>query len=97
MELNRALHQVHKLSTDGKGGPLQWWPIVEEWEEAKRQARIKKEEWSIPLKIKKEKPPSPKIKVEEPPSPQLLYPSQPSRYTSVDPNTFDWGDNAMVD
>ena len=28
--LNRALHQAHKLSTDGRGLPMQWWPVVEE-------------------------------------------------------------------
>ena len=71
---------------------------MEEWEEAVVLAKIKKEEWLIPLKVKKEEPLSPKtpIKVEEPPTPQLLYPSQPSRYTSLDPNTFDWDENAMV-
>ena len=58
-----------------------------------------KEEWSIPLKVKKEEPLSPKkpIKVEEPPTPQLLHPSHSSMYTSFDPNDFDWGENAMVD
>ena len=77
---------------------MQWWPVVEEWEEAVALAKIKKEEWSIPLKVKKEEPSSPKIpiKVEELPTPQLLYPSCPSRYTSLDPNTFNWGENAMV-
>ena len=60
--------------------------------------KIKKERQSIPLKVKEE-PSSPKIpiKVEEPPTPNLLYPSHPSRYTSLDPNSFDWGKNAMVD
>ena len=60
--------------------------------------KIKKEEWSIAFKVKKEEPSSPKIpiKVEELPTPQLLYPSCPSRYTSLDPNTFDGGENAMV-
>ena len=73
--------------------------MVQEWEEAVALAKMKKEEWSIPLKVKKEEPSAPKIpiKVEEPPTPQLLYPSHPSRYTSLDPNTFDWGENAMVD
>ena len=96
--LNRELHQVHKLSTDGRGNPMQWWLVVEEWEETAALAKIKKEEWSIPLKVKKEEPLSPKIpiKVEELPTPQLLYPSLPSRYISLDPNTFNWGENAMV-
>ena len=73
--------------------------MVEEWEEAVALAKIKKEEQLIPLKVKKEEPSSAKIpiKVEEPPSPQLLYPSCLSRYTSLDPNTFDWGKNAMGD
>ena len=77
---------------------MQRWPIVEEWEEVVLKAKIKMEEQSIPLKVKKEEPSSSKIpiKVEEPPTPQLLYPSCPSRYTSLDPNTFDWGKNAMV-
>ena len=89
-ELNRVLHQLHELNTDERGEPLCWWPLVEEWEEAKRVARIKKEKWSIPLIVKKEEPSSPKmpIEVEEPPTPQLLYPSQPSRYTSIDPDNF---------
>ena len=58
--LNRALHQTHKLSMDGRGLPMWWWPMVKEWEEAVVLTRIKKEkelaekeEWSIPLKIKK--------------------------------------------
>ena len=78
---------------------MQWWPIVEEWEESVALAKIKKEERSIPLKVNKEDPSSPKIpiKVEELPTPQLLYPSCPSRYTSLDPNTFNWGENAMID
>ena len=103
--LNRALCQAHKVSTDGRCLPMQWWPVVKEWEEAVALARIKKEkdlvekeEQSIPLAVKKEEPSSPKIpiKVEELPTPQLLYPSRPSRYTSLDPNTFNWGENAMV-
>ena len=97
--LNRTLQQSHKLNIDGRGMPLWWWPVVEEWEEAVALAKIRMEEWSIPLKVKKEEPLSLKIhiKIEELPSPQLLYPSCPSRYTSLDPNTFDWGENAMVD
>ena len=84
---------------DGIGEPLQWWLVVPEWKEAKVLAKIKKEEQSIPLKVKKEEPLSLKIpiKVEELPTPQLLYPSQPSWYTFLDPNTFNWGENAMVD
>ena len=96
--LNRELCKVHKLSTNGRCRPMKWWPVVEEWEEVVVMAKVKKEEWSIPLKVKKEEPSSPKIpiKVEELPTPQLLYPSHPSRYTSLDPNTFSWGENAMV-
>ena len=69
--LNRKLQQVHKLSSDGRGQPMQWWPVVEEWEEAVVLAKIKKEEQSIPLKVKKEELSSPKIpiKVEEQPTP----------------------------
>ena len=46
---------------------MQWWLVIEEWEEVVALAKIKKEEWSIPLKVKKEEPSSPKIpiKVEE--------------------------------
>ena len=97
-ELNRVLWQSHKLNKDGRGELLCWWPLVEEWEEVKREARIQKERQSIPLTVKKEEPSSPKIpiKVEEPPTPQFLYPSQSSRYISLDPNNFDWGKNAMV-
>ena len=87
--LNRALRQSHKLNVDGRGKPMQWWPVVGEWEKVVAFTKIKKEEWSIPLKIKKKEPSFPKIpiKVEEPPTPELLYPSHPSRYTSLDPNT----------
>ena len=48
--LNGTLQQSYKLNIDGRGKPLQWWPIVEEWEEAVALAKIKKEEWSIPSK-----------------------------------------------
>ena len=50
---------------------------MEEWEQAKGEAKVKKERQSIPLKVKKEEPLSPKIpiNVEEPPTPTLLYPS----------------------
>ena len=51
--LNRTLQQSHKLNVDGRGNPLWWWPVVEEWEEAVALAKIKKEEQSIPLKVKK--------------------------------------------
>ena len=60
--LNRELQQVHKLNKDGSGLPMRWWPVVQEWEEAVALAKIKKdelekeEEWSIPLKVKKEEP-----------------------------------------
>ena len=46
----------------------------------------------LPLKIEEKQ-----IKVEVPPTPQLLYPEHSSQYTSIDPNTCNWGEKAMVD
>ena len=40
--LNKVLWQSHKLMVDGRGQPLQWWPVVPEWEEAVALAKIKK-------------------------------------------------------
>ena len=99
VKMKRELQQAHRLCPDEEGKPLCWWPIVEEWEKAKREAIVKKERWSILLKVKKEEPLSPKIhiKVEDPPTPTLLYPSHPSQYTSIDPNLFNCGETAMVE
>ena len=62
-ELNCAPRQLHKLNVDRRGKPLHWWPIVEEWKQVLLEAQIKKEEQSIPLKVKKEEPSSPKIPI----------------------------------
>ena len=79
---------------------MQWWSLVQEWEDAKRAAWINKEQKSPTIKIKKEEPLTPKIpiniKVEELPTPMLQYTTEHSRYTSLNPNIFDWGDTAMV-
>ena len=40
--LNRELCQVHKLSLDGRGLPMRWWPVVGEWEEAGALVKIKR-------------------------------------------------------
>lgn len=54
--------------------------------------------------IKKENPPTPiwpplMVIKEESVTPQLQYPmsSESSGYTSLDPNSFNWGSNSMVD
>ena len=49
-ELNRALCQAHKVNEDGRGKPLQWWPLVEEWEKAKRQAKRRIGQFLLKLK-----------------------------------------------
>ena len=56
VKLKRELQQAHKLSMGPEGKSLCWWPLVEEWEQVKREAKMKKEGQSIPLKVKKEEP-----------------------------------------
>ena len=60
---------------------------------------MKKEQKLPTLKVKTEEPSSPKIqvKIEELPTPILLYPTEHSQHSSLDPNSFDWGEKAMVD
>ena len=85
VQLKRELRQAHKLSKmkDGRDG-IHWWAEMEFW----KHLEVKKEEWSTP---------NPNIKVEELPTPNLLYPSNPSCYTSLDPNYFmNWGDLATT-
>ena len=58
-DVGQVEERVVTSSQDEEGEPLCWWPLVEEWEKAKREAKIKKEDQSIPLKVKKEQPLSP--------------------------------------
>ena len=39
VKMKKELQQAHKSSLDGSSDPKQWWPLVDEWEEAKREAR----------------------------------------------------------
>ena len=84
VKLKIAIHRAHKINLDGSGKPI-CWELVN-W----RKAQIKKEDKNTPSIL---------VKKEESPTPCLLYPgtNEPSRYTSLDPNNFDWGSDAMVD
>ena len=87
VKLRAAIHRAHEENMDKNGIPICLMP----------------QNWSN-LWVKMEYPPTPilppfiEVK-EEVVTPFLQYPtlSISLRYTSLDPNNFDWGENSMVD
>ena len=61
VKMKRELCQAHKLSVGEDGKPIFWWTLVAEWGNETQRAKVKKEEQSTLLKIKKEEPLTPKI------------------------------------
>ena len=83
VELKYTIHWAHKENTDESRNPVCWQP--QNW----KKTLVKKENCNTPLILVKE----------ELITPCLQYPvtNKPFRYTSLDPNDFDWGDGALVD